>query len=231
MADNFIGRWAFPSDDSPLEQTARRGEHYKFGAIANDIIDKVQFEKDDMVLDLCCGNAALTKFVARTCKEIHGVDFSEALIDSARKLEVKENIFNLRLHLSDAMLIDTFFPQDFFDKSYCYFSFQYFNKKKREDILQKLSKITKHRGWIFLGDIPDKTRRWNFYESPKIFYREKISRLLQFKEGECDLGWWIDPKEIVDWCEKKGLSASIMLQEKNLPHAHYRFDVLIRNSK
>jgi len=230
MSDKWINKWAFPSDDSPLEQSARRGEKYKFEKIAADIIDKVQFEKDDLVLDLCCGNAALTKFIARACKEIHGVDFSEALIDSARKLEVKENIFNLRLHLSDAMDIDKFFPQDFFDKAYCYFSFQYFNKSKRELLLEKLSRITKRKGWIFLGDIPDKTRMWNFYESPKKFYREKISRALQFKEGECDLGWWIDSKEIVDWCEKRGLNVSIMPQE-NLPHAHYRFDVLIRNSK
>jgi len=63
------------------------------------------------------------------------------------------------------------------------------------------------------------------------FYREKISRLLQFKEGECDLGWWVSPKEIVDWCDRHKLNASIMPQDKNLPHAHYRFDVLIRNSK
>jgi ubiquinone/menaquinone biosynthesis C-methylase UbiE len=231
MSDKFIGKWAFPLDDSLLEQSARRGEYYDFETIANDIIDKVHFEQDDVVLDLCCGNAALAKYISKTCKEIHGVDYSEQLLSSAKKLKGEEGIKNLRLRLSDAMNIDSLYKEDFFDKSYCYFSFQYFNRSKREQLLAKLSRITKRKGWIFLGDIPDKTRMWNFYKSPMKFYREKISHFLKFKEGECDLGWWIDPKEIVEWCNKHKLNASIMPQDKNLPHAYYRFDVLIRNSK
>lgn len=232
--DKFIGKWAFPSDDSLLEQSARRGKQYDFDKIADDIIDKIHFEPDDVVLDVCCGNAALAKLISKVCKEIHGVDHSAKLIESAKKVIVPNSVNKegeLHLHLADAMDIDKLFPQDFFDKSYCYFSFQYFNKNKREELLQKLSGVTKRKGWIFLGDIPDKTRMWNFYESRQKFYREKISRLLQFKEGECNLGWWIDPKEIVHWCDRNRLSASIMAQDKSMPHAYYRFDVLIRNSK
>ncbi|MBI3501893.1 MAG: class I SAM-dependent methyltransferase [Bacteroidetes bacterium] len=229
--DAWIGKWAFPSDDSLLEQSGRRGEQYNFEKIAADIIDKVQFEKDDSVLDVCCGNAGLTRYIARACKEIHGVDHSELLMDAARKLELKENIYNLRLHFSDVMLIDKFFPENFFDKSYCYFSFQYFTKSKREKILEKLSRVTKNKGWIFIGDVPDKTRMWNYYESPAKFYREKLFRFLRGKKGECFLGWWINPKEILGWCEKNNLNASIIPQDATLPHAYYRFDVLIRNSK
>ena len=231
MKDKFIGKWAFPMNDSPLEQSARRGEQYNFGQIAEDIKDKMHFELDDVVLDVCCGNAALTKLISKSCKEIHGVDYSQQLINSAQQLKGKENLANIHFHLSDALHIDQLFSEDKFDKSYCYFSFQYFNCRKRQLLLEKLSRITKRKGWIFLGDIPDKTRMWNFYESPKKFYREKISRALQFKEGECDLGWWIDPQEIIDWCDKRRMGVSIMPQSKNLPHWHYRFDVLIRNSK
>ena len=231
MDDKFIGKWAFPLDDSLLEQSARRGEKYDFEQIAEDIKDKVHFESEDVVLDICCGNAALTKIIAKTCKEIHGVDHSRTLINTARALNRKEKILNMHLHLQNVMKIDLAFNEDFFDKSYCYFSFQYFNRRKREQLLAKLSRITQRKGWIFLGDIPDKTRMWNYYRSPMQFYREKLSRLVKFKEGECDLGWWVDPKEIINWCQKNRLSASIMPQDKNMPHAHYRFDVLIRNSK
>jgi ubiquinone/menaquinone biosynthesis C-methylase UbiE len=259
--DKFIGKWAFPLDDSLLEQSARRGEQYDFEKIAEDIIDKVHFEPDDVVLDLCCGNAALAKIISKTCKEIHGVDHSKALLETARKItgpaptlpfregahtaidNAKSQVSpeggdlneaavpNLHLHLSDAMTIDKLFKEDFFDKSYCYFSFQYFDKEKRELLLKKLSRVTKRKGWIFIGDIPDKTRMWNFYPTKIKFYREKISRRVQLKEGECDLGWWVDPKEITDWCARKKLGVSILSQDESLPHAHYRFDVLIRNSK
>ena len=229
--DKFIGKWAFPIDDSLLEQSARRGEQYDFEKIAEDIIDKVHFEPEDVVLDLCCGNAALAVPVSKLCKEIHGVDHSEVLLSSAKRLKGQANAKNLRFHLSDAMKIDELFKENYFDKSYCYFSFQYFDKRRRERLLEKLSRLTQRKGWIFLGDIPDKTRMWNFYESRGQFYREKISRMLQFKQGECNLGWWIDPDEIIRWCDKHRLSASIMKQDERLPHAHYRFDVLIRNSK
>jgi len=247
MADRFIGKWAFPSDDSLLEQSARRGVQYDFEKIAADIIDKVQFEKNDIVLDVCCGNAALAQLILKHCSQIHGVDHSEKLIASAGKSPLtpeggSQGIHSqdfppsgglrgaLHLHLADALEIDKLFSESKFDKSYCYFSFQYFNKKKRELLLEKLSFVTKPNGSVFIGDIPDKTRIWNFYESKMKFYKEKISRLIQFKEGECDLGWWIEPKEILDWCSTKKLSASI-LSQKNLPHAHYRFDVLIQNCK
>ena len=231
MKDKFIGKWAFPLDDSLLEQSARRGEQYDFEKIATDIIEKIHFDRHNTVLDLCCGNAALAKIISKTCKEIHGVDHSGRLIESAKIIKTKENISNLHLHLSDAMDIDKLFQENFFDKAYCYFSFQYFDKNKRALLLEKLSYITKRNGVIFLGDIPDKTRMWNFYSNKLKFYREKISHLLQFKEGECDLGWWIDPTEILHWCDKHNLKASIISQDKQLPHAHYRFDILIQNSK
>ena len=230
MNDKWIGKWAFPIDESLQEQSGRRGEQYDFAKIAEDIIDKVHFEPEDTVLDVCCGNAALTKRIAPLCKKIHGVDFSSALLKTAEEVMMEEAIMNMELHCADVMMIDEMFAPDTFDKSYCYFSFQYFNKNRREQLLEKLSRVTTRKGWIFIGDIPDKTRIWNYYESPKKFYREKLSRMLQFKQGECDLGWWIDPKEIVQWCERRRLGVSIMPQE-NLPHAHYRFDVLIRNSK
>lgn len=231
MADKFIGKWAFPLNDSLLEQSARRGEQYNLEKIAEDIIKKVRFDRNDVVLDVCCGNAALAIPISKICREIHGVDYSEYLINSAKKVKAKNNLTNLHLHLSNAMNMDKLFAKDFFDKVYCYFSFQYFNKNKREALLDRLSYVTKNKGAIFLGDIPDKTRKWNFYKSPPKFYREKISRLLQFKEGECDLGWWIDPKEIMDWCNKRKMRAEVMPQGENLPHSHYRFDVLIRNTK
>lgn len=228
LKDRFIGKWAFPLDDSLLEQSARRGEQYNFERIGEDIKKKVPFRSSDVVLDLCCGNAAITRLIAPVCREIHGVDFSAELMGTAKRVKEREKLNNLSLHLADAMSIDKLFPANTFDKSYCYFSFQYFDMERRKALLKKLSKVTRPGGLIFLGDIPDKTRKWGFYGSKMKFYRERLSRLIQGKEGECDLGWWIDPQEILDWGKKRNFQVSILPQEKSLPHAHYRFDVLIK---
>lgn len=229
--DKFIGKWAFPQDGSLLEQSARRGEKLDFDTISKDILEKLQVEKEDVVLDVCCGNAALTRRIAPHCKLIHGVDFSEEMIRSGESVVRDAGLFNVQLKLMDALMIDDFFSADTFDKSYCYFSFQYFNARKRLMLLEKLSKVTHRKGWIFIGDVPDRTRMWNFYKTPKQFYREKIARMIKFKEGECDLGWWVHPQEIIDWCESRRLGVSVLKQNEELPHSHYRFDVLIRNSK
>lgn len=231
IQDKFIGRWCFPKDDSLLEQSARRGGKYNFEVIADYIKDKMLFAQNDVVLDVCCGNAVIARRFAGCCKEIHGVDFSKEMIETAEKIKEQESISNLKLHLENALNIDKLFQENYFDKAYCYFSFQYFNRQKRFFLLKQLSRITKPDGWIFIGDIPDKTKKWNFYSNKKQYYRERISRLLQLKEGECGLGWWVEPEEISDWCRRKKLVASIILQPDDFPHAHYRFDVLIKNSK
>ncbi len=228
--DKFIGKWANPLDDSLLEQSARRGKQYDFDQIAEDIKEKLRFEKNDVVLDVCCGNVALTKRIAPLCKKIHGVDFSATLLKTAEKIIIEEGISNLETHLSDAMKIDELFPAGTFDKAYCYFSFQYFSPEKRELLLEKLLRVTKPGGIIFIGDIPDKTRMWSFYETKFKFYRERISHILKGKEGECDLGWWVYPQEIQAWGAKHKLNVSILKQSEKLPHAHYRFDVLIQKT-
>ena len=116
-----------------------------------------------------------------------GWTIQNTFLKRQKKIKEKENISNLNLHLSDAMNIDKLFREDLFDKSYCYFSFQYFDKKKRELLLEKLSRITKRKGWIFLGDIPDKTRKWSFYESSgkfriKRWGKNKIRAELRMKK-------------------------------------------------
>jgi hypothetical protein len=45
---------------------------------------ELQLDKDDRLLDLACGNGALSQYLFADCREFLGVDFSEVLIDVAR---------------------------------------------------------------------------------------------------------------------------------------------------
>ena len=211
-----------------MEQSARRGPQYDFDRIAADIRNRLSVSEKDVILDVCCGNGALTKRIAVSCRKITGVDFSLQLLERAKKIASDEQILNIEYQLSDVLKIDGLFSAGTFDKIYCYFSFQYFNAVNRSSLLKKMKQLLKPGGMIFIGDVPDRRKKWNFYPNKFKYYRERISHLVKGREGECDLGWWIGPNEMEDWCASNNLECKVLSQEPDLPHAHYRFDVLIR---
>lgn len=51
-------------------------------------------------------------------------------------------------------------------------------------------------------------------------------RKIYGKESEDDMGWW-SSEQIIEMCKKLNLKCEILEQDKQLPHAYYRFDFLI----
>lgn len=227
--DKFINVWVAPYNNS-LKAQVGRGE-YNIELIAKDIIDKLKITQNDRVLDLCCGNGLITKIVAKYCKEVHGVDFSEILIETAKKENKSQNI---HYYLKNALNIDELFSEKKFDKAYCYFSFQYFNYKNGGKLIELIARVTKQNGLILIGDIPEKRKKDAYYNTWRKrvgFLKQKVIRKIHGEEGEDDLGWWWFPNQIKETCKKLNLKCEILEQDKRLPHAHYRFDVIFKKVK
>lgn len=224
--DRFIGVWVQPRNDSQKAQVGRTNEDINI--IAVDIMKKLKIEKSDIILDVCCGNGLITSIVAGHCNEIYGVDFSNILIEVAKK---ENNGRNICYYSSDALDINDIFRDNFFDKSYCYFSFQYFDYVRGEQLIDIMARLTKPGGWILIDDIPDIRRRWYYYDTilNKIFFvMERIRRIVRGHDGQDSLGWWWHPGSIIKICEKLNLKCDILEQDKNLPYSYYRFGVLIK---
>ncbi|RLI52276.1 MAG: hypothetical protein DRP09_18310 [Candidatus Thorarchaeota archaeon] len=227
--DKWIGVWEKPSDS--LKAQVGRWEYHDIELISKNIIEILKITKDDIVLDVCCGNGLITKKIAESCKEIHGVDFSEFLIETAKRKNNGENIY---YHCDDALNIDKKFKENTFSKAYCYFSLQHFSYKKGEMLIKVLSKVTNSNGLILIGDIPDIRRIWRFYNTPKkklSFFIDFISCKIRGVGGWNSLdsmGWWWNPYRIKKICDRMNLKCEILEQDRNLPHAYYRFDVLIK---
>ena len=195
VQDKFIGKWHTPWDES-LEAQVAREKGTNVSDFVNHIVMRLQITEDDVVLDVCCGNGLLTKQIAKHCRRICGVDFSEALIDTANKECRGENV---TYYLHDALDLSNIFPNSYFDKCYCDGSLQYFDQKKGKVLLEQLSKVTKTDGTIFICNIPDKRRWSNFYDTAKKkvgFFRNRASRLLSGLDGEDRLGWWWHPDQV-----------------------------------
>lgn len=178
--------------------------------IAKRIAEQLELMKEDTLLDVCCGNGELTSLLLPYCKEIHGVDFSERLIEKARTEHP-----NITFHHASA---EDFNIEKKFDKVLLYFSFQYFEQTEQAlKVINNLIAHTKPGGLILIGDIPDKRKFYSYYNSP-------VKLLQWFKQKlTCsnDMGRFWLPEEL----NANGMEQA---QESWQPYAHYRFDFVIK---
>jgi ubiquinone/menaquinone biosynthesis C-methylase UbiE len=206
----------------PIAAVQRKDmESTKFSA--SHIISTLKINKKDKVLDVCCGNGILTELIANSCLEITGIDQSEVLIKSSKDTSDSENISYI---LGDALRLTEVLKESKFDKIYLQFSFQYFDKKGMgEKVIKEMITVLKPNGLLFIGDIPEASKRFVFYNSlHKLFYfvTSKI-------RGKNSMGKFWSPKELAQICVKLNVEGTYIKQPELLPYAWYRFDYLIKN--
>lgn len=108
---------------------------------ARDFITKV---KKGRVLDLGCGAGAHSKFLWNSGLEVVGIDFSEKMIEEAKR-KVPEGKF----HVGDILSLD--FPPNYFDGVFARASLLHIKKSQMEPVLQKLHNILKDRGLLYVA--------------------------------------------------------------------------------
>lgn len=189
----------------------------------NHIVRTLNIKKEDVVLDVCCGNGLITQQIAKKCHSITGVDQSEELIKIAQNKYKEMNceyVEGSAIDLSEVLLNKKF------DKIYLQFSFQYFDKKNDgKRVIRQLLKCLKPDGKLFIGDITNE-------EKFSVFYNNPIKKLRFIKgklQGKNVMGKFWKPSELDEICGKLNVKGTSLKQPKELPYAHYRFDYLIEN--
>jgi 2-polyprenyl-3-methyl-5-hydroxy-6-metoxy-1,4-benzoquinol methylase len=166
---------------------------------------------------LCCGNGQITKEIAKNCKEIYAVDFEKTFIDQIKNLKIK----NIKTFCKD---IKTIQFKKKFDKILFYAGIQYFEKKDIIYIFKKNKKIYSKNCIIFVGDIPDQQKIWNFYSNDK-YLKFYIRNLLQ---GKSTIGNWLDKNWLIRILQHLGFKkVTCRDQNKNLLNYKSRFDIII----
>lgn len=187
----------------------------------NHIIRTLKIESEDKVLDVCCGNGLITQQIAKKCKSIIGIDQSEELIAVGKHSFTEMNCVFV---LGSAFDIAEVLPEQLFDKIYLQFSLQYFDKKgDGERIIKTLLDCLSPDGKIFFGDITNADKHHVFYNS----LRKKIHYFKSRITGTNDMGKFWKSSELDEICAKLGVSGTHIMQPKELPYSHYRFDYLI----
>lgn len=174
----------------------------------------------DVLIDLCCGNGLLSDYFCNLVSEIIAIDYSKRLLDVFVAKE-RSNVHTLQRDVKKLSFEDLSFNKVLF-----HFAAQHFSEGEILRILQRIKKSIAPGGLIYIGEIPDVDRKWNFY-STKEYKDAYFDGLIK---DEPIIGTWYK-KEFFEYAaESLGFTGiKILDQPKFMLNQNHRFDVLIRN--
>lgn len=209
--DDFWGQVRRTVDGQPVGDD-------QIDLIVTAVREGLALRESDLLLDLCCGNGALTTRILRHCSGGTGVDFSDVLIDVALK--------NFHRAGRDAYLladVEAFVSRSGsgpFTKALCYGSFQYLSMEKGRSVLANLRLRFPDVQRVFLGNLPDRDRIRRFFGDRHV------------PEGCADdpgspVGIWRTRDEFARLALETGWHADFHQMPQEYYAAHYRYDAIL----
>ena len=188
-------------------------------ALVGDIRHHLELTPDDELLDLCCGNGAVTARVAPHCRHVTGVDFSAPLLAVANSQYAALNVDFVQ---ADVCLLPEPVRARRFDKVVMYEALQHFDAAQLGDVLDGLDRLAVRPRRMLLGSVPDARRKWNFYdtEARRAEYDARVA------SGKEPIGTWWKPDELQAILRLRGWRVAFAGQSPALHGVHYRFDAV-----
>lgn len=181
------------------------------------IFDGLALAETDVLLDVGCGNGALSAILAPVLFRLCGFDPDVVLLEEAQELcQETSKICLHRGSLPDAI------PQcdasSTVSKALIYGVFAYVPDPM--EALRNLRLTFPNLNAIFIGQLPDYTRKEIFLKGC-----DSPGRLASLEQS---IGRWFKASEIVELSKIAGWSAEIRRMPLSFYSAHYRFDVVLR---
>jgi SAM-dependent methyltransferase len=179
----------------------------------------LDLDKTDNLLDIGCGNGALSALLFKKVGSIVGVDFSEYLIGVAKKNFEERPRYTF--HLGDAYkFIVNYRKKEQITKALCYGTFAYFNFKVAEKMLSHLYNEYDNLTRVFLGNLPDKEK------AAKFFYKD-IDYASLLDDPKSAIGIWRSREEMKKLAMDCGWKVKFNKMPKKFHGSHYRYDVIL----
>ncbi|OIQ97449.1 hypothetical protein GALL_205810 [mine drainage metagenome] len=187
--------------------------------ITTAIKSGLKMRPDDVLLELACGNGALSHFIFDSCQEYLGVDVSEYLISIAKKNFEKPPHYKYLMQGGAEYMRQESQPERF-SKALCYAGFQFFSADQAAEILLILFNKFKNVQTFFIGNLPDKERAGEFYKTRQ----PSIEELLDCSTA---IGIWRTQDEFTRLAELAGWKVSFSIMPTEFHASHYRYDALL----
>jgi ubiquinone/menaquinone biosynthesis C-methylase UbiE len=209
--------------------------------LLDDITTKLRLAPEYYVLDVGCGTGMMLRHIAPRVAHIVGVDFSQSMIDHAKRY-APENATLLR---QDAVSLS--FKDQMFDRVLCYsVVMNILDDDFTRSLLTELVRVTKNGGLTLIGNVPDSEKQkeqvevirklqWNqpmphprplqrIIGRPRDLWRYRIRRSVAPSQGNR-----FSAKDFFRNFAHR-VDCDINIQPVNVPgfvYAPFRFDVLL----
>ena len=187
--------------------------------IVNAVVAGLSLAPADVVLDLACGNGALSSYLFDKCAGLVGVDISPYLVEIAQKDFARppryrfcaEDATTYVMHERDTSV---------FTKALIYGSFQYFSRVDAASILKALKDRFSGVTTVFVGNLPNRRHADRFFaETPAE---------AELNDHEARTGIWYRPEEFEALAQAAGWRASCSHMPADFTASSYRFDVTLK---
>lgn len=191
--------------------------------IVAQIESQLALDSRDVLLDLACGNGALTHELADSCAALLGVDISPYLIDVARQHFGNPPRVDFAAEGVVQYLEREAQPQRF-TKVLCYGSFMYFSDEDARATLKLVGARFTGVETFFVGNLPDRDRVEGFYST-----REPAP-------GELDdpralIGIWRTREAFAAMAADAGWDTTFVQMPEGFYSTHYRYDAVLRRKR
>lgn len=187
------------------------------------IVDAIQaalgLKPHDKLLDLACGNGALSHLFFDSIAEYQGVDFSEHLISVAKKNFEKLPNYRFVTQGAAEYVRQEMHPEKF-TKVLCYGSFSYFPADDAVEVLRTLYEKFTNVQTVFIGNLPNKDRAAEFYKAKQVSDEE-------LSDNASQIGIWRSQSEFAQLAGAAGWKAKFSVMPAEYYASYYRYDVLL----
>lgn len=198
--------------------------------VANDQIEMIveavttglKLSPKDKLIDLCCGNGALSDLLFKKCMGGVGVDFSEYLISIANRYFADQD--NDRRYILNDVVDFCEHPTspDTFSKAVCYGSFAYIEHERAEKLLIALKENFMNLKCVYIGNCPDKDLLVEFTENHEFIHGSD-------NNPDTPIGIWRTKEEFKSFAQSCGWCISFHEMPDTFYASHYRYDAILFN--
>ncbi len=190
--------------------------------IGDSIRTGLALNGDDRLLELGCGNGALSHFLFDGCSEFVGVDFSDYLISVAQR---KFQRAGFSFVAGDALAyLDAEDRPERFSKALCYAMLSYLSDEQAQALLTSLFDRFTGITTVFLGNLPDRDRAHLFFHDGKDFGAE-------LDDSASQIGKWRSPAQLAALAAQCGWRTRVELMPENFYQAHYRYNAVLERAR
>ncbi len=173
---------------------------------------------DDHLLDLGCGNGALSSYFFGDIREFTGVDFSEYLLGVADEFFHPDKA----TYINDDVVafVRSCGTRATFTKVLIYGVMSYLDRESLSEVLTRIGESFRAVSRIFIGNIPNE-------HMMKRFYSNRGNTDYDSDDPSSPIGVWWKPPELSRICEEAGYEATELRMPEEFYGAGYRFDMLL----